>query len=90
MIYQSCCVLVESAYDNTVLSSVCAQGRDDDSHATDDPGKMVGRSRVGDSRIKWRPRKGLPPMADRSRGGSSCAGKQPPRAAEAAQVATAS
>ncbi|RRT33777.1 hypothetical protein B296_00042806 [Ensete ventricosum] len=77
----------ESAYDNAALSSVCAQGRDGSGHATDDPSRMLGRSRVGGSRIKWRPHAGLPQVADRSRGGSNRAGKQPPRVAEATQAA---
>ncbi|RWW26376.1 hypothetical protein GW17_00009232 [Ensete ventricosum] len=46
------------------------------------------RSRVGDSRIKRPPCVGLPQAADRSRGGSSRAGKQPPHATKVAQAAT--
>ncbi|RWW41513.1 hypothetical protein BHE74_00053001 [Ensete ventricosum] len=48
---------------------------------------MLGRSRVSSSRIKRRPRAGLPQVADRSHGGSSCTGKRPLRAVEAAQAA---
>ncbi|RWW00015.1 hypothetical protein GW17_00037046 [Ensete ventricosum] len=48
---------------------------------------MLGRSCVGDSRIKWRPHAGLSQVADRSRGGSNRAGKQPSRVAEATQAA---
>ncbi|RRT63099.1 hypothetical protein B296_00004780, partial [Ensete ventricosum] len=46
--------LVESACGNAALSSVCAQGRDDGGHAADGPGRTLGRSRVGSSRIKRR------------------------------------
>ncbi|RRT39231.1 hypothetical protein B296_00011329 [Ensete ventricosum] len=59
-----------------MLRNVCAQGRDGDSHATNDPGTL-SQSRAG-----------LPQAADHSHGGSSCAGKWPSRAAEAMQAAT--
>ncbi|RRT67766.1 hypothetical protein B296_00006855 [Ensete ventricosum] len=49
---------------------------------------MLGRSRVGGSRIKRRPRASLPQAANRSCGGSSHAGKRTSRAIEVAQVAT--
>ncbi|RRT81353.1 hypothetical protein B296_00004415, partial [Ensete ventricosum] len=74
---QSCYILAESAWGNAALSSVCAQGRDGVGHAADCPGRALGRSYVGSSRIKRRSRAGLPQAADRSRGGSSRAGKRP-------------
>ncbi|RWV87189.1 hypothetical protein GW17_00050845 [Ensete ventricosum] len=84
--HQSCYVLVESAWGNAALSSVCAQGRDGVGHVADCPGRALVRSCVGGSRIKRRPRAGLPQAADRSRGGSSRAGKRPPHVAKAAHA----
>ncbi|RRT59812.1 hypothetical protein B296_00021824 [Ensete ventricosum] len=54
-------------------------------HAVDDPGRTLGRSRVGDNRIK-RLRTGLPQAVDRSCGGSSRVGKRPLHATEAVQA----
>ncbi|RWV77492.1 hypothetical protein GW17_00061665 [Ensete ventricosum] len=59
--------LVESTCGNAALSSVCAQGKDSDGHATDGPGSTLGWLRIGGSRIKWRPHVSLPRTVDRSR-----------------------
>ncbi|RRT35590.1 hypothetical protein B296_00055808 [Ensete ventricosum] len=80
--------LAKFACGNAALSNVCAQGRDGDGHTVDGPGRTLRRSHVGGSRIKRRPCAGLPQPTDRSRDGSSRAGKQPPHATKVAQAAT--
>ncbi|RZR74018.1 hypothetical protein BHM03_00031104 [Ensete ventricosum] len=83
---QSCYVLAESACDNAALTSVCAHGRDGGGHAANGPSRTLDWSRVSGSRIKRPPLVGFPHAADRSRCGSSSAGKRPQRATEAAQA----
>ncbi|RWW33564.1 hypothetical protein GW17_00001721 [Ensete ventricosum] len=63
---QSRCILVGSVCDNTTLSNVCTQ-INSVGHATDGPGRALGWSRVGGSRIKRRSHAGLPQAVELSR-----------------------